>query len=121
LEQTAVRTQGAADWARRWKSDPVQVDCTTTVMLKILDGKCKMNGAEKQVIAEIYDVIKDRPGKLLDNKVHHLIATARSCPDEKILEEIYEQRLYAEQMISRPVMKAFKAMLRSEGILPDKL
>jgi hypothetical protein len=53
--------------------------------------------------------------------VHHLIATARSCPDEKILEEIYEQRLYAEQMISRPVMKAFKAMLRSEGILPDKL
>jgi hypothetical protein len=113
----AIKEQGAATWARNWNAEPIHVDCTTTVMLKILDGKCKMNSEEKQVIAVIYDVIKHLPGKLLDDSVHQLIAEARLKPDEKILEEVYEQRLYAEQMISRPIMKAYKAMLRKEGIL----
>jgi hypothetical protein len=30
---------------------------------------------------------------------------------------IYEQRLLAETMISRPVMKGFKAMIREQGLL----
>jgi hypothetical protein len=40
--------------------------------------------------------------------------------DEAMVERIYEQRLLAETMISRPVMKAYKAMLRSSGILDEK-
>ena len=95
------------------------MDCTTAVMLKILDGKCKMNSDEKRIIAVIYDIVKDRRGKLLSESVHRLIALARNQSNEKIIEEVYEQRLYAEQMISRPVMKAYKAMLRREGILSD--
>ncbi len=86
-------------------------------MLKILDGKCKMNTEEKQVMAVIYDVVKDKAGKLLDPRVHQLIALARIERNEQIVEKVYEQRLYAEQMISRPVMKAYKSMLRQEGIL----
>jgi hypothetical protein len=88
-------------------------------MLKILDGKCKMTTGEKQVMAVIYDVVKHKPGKLLDPGVHQLIASVCIESSEQLIEEIYEQRLYAEQMISRPVMKAYKAMLRQEGILGE--
>lgn len=76
-----------------------------------------MNEGEKHVMSVIYDVVKHNPGKLLRPSVHELIALARSEINEQMIEEVYEQRLYAEQMISRPVMKAYKAMLRQEGIL----
>ena len=106
-----------AAWAEQAKWEPIHVDCTTAVMLKILDGKCKMNPREKTVMAVVYDVIKDKPGKLLASEIRPLIALARAEPTEAILERIYEQRLLAETMISRPVMKDFKAMLRQEGII----
>lgn len=112
-----LRSQSASEWAEKNLHDPVHVDCTTTVMLKILDGKCKMDPQEKDTIAEIYDVIKDRPGKLLDDSHHRLIATARQQLDDDTIMQVYEQRLYAETMISRPVMKAYKAMLRGEGLI----
>lgn len=104
-------------WAQQHLHDPVHIDCTTAVMLKILDGKCKMDSREKAAIAVMYDVVKNRPGKLLDNSHHQLIEQARRQMDEELVMQIYEQRLYAETMISRPVMKAYKAMLREQGIL----
>ena len=110
-------SQSAAAWADQRAFEPIDIDCATTLMLKILDGKCKMNTEEKKVMAVIYDGVKHKPGKLLDPRVHQLIALARIELNEQIIEKIYEQRLYAEQMISRPVMKAYKAMLRREGIL----
>jgi hypothetical protein len=33
---------------------------------------------------------------------------------------IYEQRLLAETMLSRPVMKGFKAMIREQGLFNEK-
>lgn len=107
----------AAAWARQATLTPTDIDCTTTVMLKILDGKCKMNPQEKEIIAVIYDVVKDRPGHILDDTDHRLIARARQGMDDDLVERIYEQRLLAETMISRPVMKAYKAMLRTSGVL----
>ncbi|MBS0371293.1 MAG: hypothetical protein JSS57_19090 [Proteobacteria bacterium] len=107
----------AAAWARQAALTPTDIDCTTTVMLKILDGKCKMNPQEKEIIAVIYDVVKDRPGHILDDTDHRLIALARQGMDDALVERIYEQRLIAETMISRPVMKAYKAMLRASGVL----
>lgn len=107
----------AAAWARQAALTPTDIDCTTTVMLKILDGKCKMNPQEKEIIAVIYDVVKDRPGHILDDTDHRLIALARQGMDDALVERIYEQRLIAETMISRPVMKAYKAMLRTSGVL----
>lgn len=104
-------------WAAQKQFEPIYIDCATSLMLKILDGKCKMNTEEKKVMAVIYDVVKYKAGKLLDPRVHQLISLARIELNEQILEKVYEQRLYAEQMISRPVMKAYKAMLRQEGIL----
>lgn len=109
--------EALAHWAEQQLHDPVHIDCTTTVMLKILDGKCKMNEDDKQAIAILYDRIKSRPGKLLGDDIHALIAHARSGLDEALTMLIYEKRLLAETMLSRPVMKAYKAWLRGAGIL----
>lgn len=104
-------------WAEQAVLAPAQLDCVTAIMLKILDGKCKMGQREKDAIALVYDVVKDRAGKLLEGAHHALIAKARQGMDEAMVAQVYEQRLYAETMISRPVMKAFKAWLRQEGVL----
>jgi hypothetical protein len=107
----------AARWAEQYLTDPVHIDCTTTVMLKILDGKCKMNEDDKTVIAILYDVVKHRPGKQFGEDYHALIEQARVGMDEAMVMFIYEKRLLAETMLSRPVMKAYKAWLRQERIL----
>jgi hypothetical protein len=90
-------------------------------MLKILDGKCKMRGAEKLVMELLYDEVKNQPGQLLDPGLQSLIATARENLDDEMKNNIYEKRLLAETTLSRPVMKGFKAMIRQEGLLADTL
>lgn len=92
------------------------VDCATTVMLKILDGKCKMGAVEKEIMARLYEAIKNRPGLRFGDDFHALIAAARGEPGDAIRNVIYEQRVFAETALSRPVMKAFKAMLRQQGL-----
>lgn len=106
-------------WAasRRWQ--PIEIDCITAVMLKILDGKCKMNAAEKRVMTVLYDGLRERDGMLLGAEAHSLIAEARHGAGEVLRMRIYEMRLFAETMISRPVMKGFKAMLREQGLFAD--
>lgn len=103
-------------WVRSHPLSPIQIDCATSVMLKILDGKCKMDPQEKIVMARLYDRIKGQPGQLLGDDIRRLIAAARTNPDEAITMHIYEQRVLAETMISRPVMKGFKAMIREQGL-----
>jgi len=106
-----------AHWALTHPLAPIHVDCATAVMLKILDGKCKMRTEEKRVMELLYDEVKTQPGRLLDTALHLLIAQAREHPDEATKNIIYEKRLLAETAISRPVMKGFKAMIRQEGLL----
>lgn len=109
----------------RWVSEhplaPIHVDCAIAVMLKILDGKCKMRETEKRVMERLYDEIKTKPGQLLDPAIHTLIAVARERLDDAMKNTVYEQRLLAETSISRPVMKGFKAMIRQEGLLDGAL
>lgn len=108
----------AAAWAARTVFGPEQIDCTTAVMLKILDGKCRMFEAEKQAVAAVYAVVRDQPGARLDAAVHALIAQAQAAPgDPALVEAVYERRVLAETAISRPVMKAYKAWLRAEGVI----
>jgi len=73
-----------ARWAEQHLLDPVHIDCTTTVMLKILDGKCKMSEADKAVIAILYDTVKHRPGRQMGDDYHALIARARATMDEAL-------------------------------------
>lgn len=105
-------THPAAEWAMAQTFSSMDVDCTTTVVLKILDGKCKMLPGEKAAIYEIYDVLSKDQGTLFDQQVHQRILQARQQSDPGIEAYIHEQRVYAESQIPKPVMKAYKAMLR---------
>jgi len=106
-------------WLIAHPLSPIHVDCATTVMLKILDGKCKMNPQEKIVMSELYQQVKHYPSQLLGADSHQLIANSLNTLDEKTKLVIYEQRLFAETMLSRPVMKGFKAMIREQGLFEE--
>lgn len=105
-----------AGWVLAHPLSPSDVDCATTVMLKILDGKCKMRSVDKIVMEMLYDAVRDRPGQRFGDDFHALIAEARRESSEALKNFIYEKRVLAETALSRPVMKAFKAMLRQEGL-----
>ena len=47
-----------ADWVQAHPLSPSEIDCATTVMLKILDGKCKMGSVDKTVMEALYDAVK---------------------------------------------------------------
>lgn len=106
-------------WLQANPLSPLHVDCATAVMLKILDGKCKMREAEKQLMALLYQAVKHQPGELLEASLHPLIASALDHADDELKNRIYEKRLLAESRISRPVMKGFKAMIRQTGLLDE--
>ena len=71
---------------------------------------------EKRVMALLYQAVKHCPSQLLGSAIHQLIHDAGEHPDEHTKMLIYEQRLYAETMITRPVMKGFKSMIREHGL-----
>ena len=108
------------DWVASQALTASDVDCAVTVMLKILDGKCRMRPTEKQVMTHLYHALRERPGIQLGADIHRLIAQAGAQPDESMKLTIYEKRVLAETMISRPVMKAFKAMIREKGLLDPR-
>ena len=105
-----------AGWVQAHPLSPSDIDCATTVMLKILDGKCKMGSVDKIVMAALYDAVKDRPGERFGDEFHALIAEARRESSESLKNFIYEKRVLVETALSRPVMKAFRVMIRQEGL-----
>lgn len=102
----------AGAWAASATLSTEHLDCITAVMLKILDGKCKMVQEEKDALMAIYDVTKTHKGVLFDEMVYSLIETARQASDEEIKLLIHQFRLEAEAAIAKPVMKSFKKMMR---------
>lgn len=112
------------DWVAEHVLTPPEVDCATAVMLKVLDGKCKMPDVEKVIMTHLYLAVRQQKGIHLGQPIHRRIAKALSWKaqhgrlDEEIRDQIYETRVLAETAISRPVMKRFKARLREQGLLP---
>ena len=102
----------AANWARTQTFTPEQVDCTTAVVLKILDGKCKMSTGEKAAVIAIYSVTQTQPGQLFDTAIHTCIEKAR-MKRAAMAPLIHQLRLEAESRIPKPTMKAYKDVLRS--------
>jgi len=100
------------EWAEQQNFSESDVDCTTAVVLKILDGKCKMSEGEKMFIMEIYDVAKYSPGKLFDVETHNVIYKARYDSNIRVKNHVHARRLFAEKNIPKPVMKQYKDMLR---------
>jgi len=106
-----------SEWLRQHPLSRIEVDCATTVMLKIMDGKCKMIPEEKRVMTLLYDAVKHLPGELFTGEnIHAFIDSVRASSNEDIRMEIYEKRLMAETMLSRPLMKQFKARIRRQGL-----
>jgi hypothetical protein len=106
------RPHPAALWAETAPLDAVQIDCVTAVMLKILDNKCKMSTEEQMALMAVYQVVRHRPGLLLDEEVHQVIESARLGSDPLKSERIHDLRVHAEEVIPKPVMKHFKRYLR---------
>jgi hypothetical protein len=112
LHSTSEIPHPAAHWAQTAPLDPIQVDCVTAVMLKILDHKCKMPPEEQMALMAIYSVVKERQGQLFDHSIHAEIAQALQLGGCAGYERIHELRLFAEATIPKPVMKHFKRYLR---------
>lgn len=110
----------AQQWLQTHELSLKEIDCVIALMLKILDGKCKMNEEDKRLTRELYAHCAELEGEHLKSDLHALIAEAVDHPSPELLELVYEKRVLAETMISRPVMKGFKARLRKEGLLPKK-
>lgn len=106
------RLHPAAEWARIQSFDSIEVDCTTTVVLKILDGKCKMLPGEKAAILEIYDVVRTSKGHIFNDTTHKIISLARESETPFIMTKIHELRLVAEASIPKHTMKQYKSRLR---------
>jgi len=110
----ANKQHPAVEWALNTDFSPIQVDCTTTVALKILDGKCKMLPGEKEAIFAIYDVVKQLPGELFTQNEHDIVTQARTTEAEnvEVMIKIHSLRLHAEIQIAKSDMKAYKKKLR---------
>lgn len=124
MSDTEGELHPAAEWALQQDFDTMAIDCTTTVVLKILDGKCKMLPGEKHAIMQIYDVMRSHPGDIFNENTHNAIELARMIYDktenfgDHIMQHIHELRVFAESNIPKPVMKKYKAMLR-EGLFGE--
>lgn len=112
MDAPVEKIHPATEWAQGVNFDASQVDCTTTVVLKILDNKCKMLPGEKAAVMCVYDVVKSQPGKIFDDAAHATISQARSQLDAETQAKIHDLRVFAEANIPKPVMKAYKAVLR---------
>lgn len=114
---TSAIDEFVAKWVELNPFKPQQVDCATAVMLKILDGKCKMSPEEKRVMQLLYDAVKQYPGKRFGKEMHELISSSTGVINEAQRMNIHEKRVFAESMIPRPEMKSFKGMIRKSGLL----
>ncbi|MDD2894203.1 MAG: hypothetical protein PHF20_09785 [Halothiobacillaceae bacterium] len=108
----------AAAWARDTVFDAAQLDCIIAIMLKILDGKCKMEDADKSALSAVYDALRaslrHEFGQGFGEATHALIEAARQSRSESTAwaQPICEARMQAEAYIPKPVMKAFKQRLQ---------
>ena len=122
MATTTERERAAvAAWVAAHPLSPTEVDCAIAVMLKILDGKCKMAPEEKQIMSRLYDAVRALPAERFGVEEHALVAQGRAEDDDALRMRIYERRVLAESMLSRPVMKAFKARIRAEGLFDGVL
>jgi hypothetical protein len=101
----------AAQWAIEIGFNAEQVDCTTTVVLKILDNKCKMLPGEIAAVMAIYDALWGTPAPLFDDAVHEAIKNMRLHSGTEAQKAVHRFRVQAEAAIPKPVMKRYKAFL----------
>jgi len=103
--------QAISDWAGSNDFNLQQVDCLIALMLKILDGKCKMDADTQAIVQLIYQQAHRNRSHLFDERIHGFIDRAFEQPDLLVLRHVHALRRYAEDVIPRTVMKGFKQYL----------
>ena len=103
----------AALWALGAGFEPIQLDCVTAIMLRILAGRCLMGEAQMNAMAAVYDVVKMRSGQGLGDEVHAIIAAARQGDESSLSVSINDWHARAEAVISKAVMTDFEQLLQS--------
>lgn len=86
--------------------------CAITVALKIADESCKMDAYEKDVFMRLYEALPADERLPNEDDTHTLIKEAIHAPSAKTYAKIKRLREEAMEIITRPKMKAFKAMVR---------
>lgn len=87
-------------------------DCAITVALKVTDKTCKMSEEQKALFFKLYLELGACSSEIFDAAmIHELIAKAQDNLDEYI-DDVGDERERAMEIIGRPKMKAFKAMVR---------
>lgn len=110
--QTAIEApHPAALWAQTAPLDPLQVDCVTAVMLRILDNKCELVPEEQMALMAVYSVVREKKGLLFDTSIHEEIDEALQATGAVSADRIHELRLFTEETIPKQVMKHFKSYL----------
>lgn len=98
-------------WAAEYDFNLSQVDCLITIMLKILDGKCKMDQQIQLNVWLVYQQAHQGRSRVFDPAIHGLIADMYQQPDPLSRKHIHELRCFAETEIPKTTMKGFKQWL----------
>lgn len=98
-------------WASNTHFNLQQIDCLIGIMLKILDGKCKMDEVTQHSVQIIYRQAHHQQSHLFDPAIHLLIKQSFEDMDRLMAKQVHHLRLFAESAIPKPVMKGFKQYL----------
>lgn len=98
-------------WAANTHFNLQQVDCLIGIVLKMLDGKCKMDKLAQHSVQIIYCQGHHQRSHLFDPAIHCLIEQSFEHMDRLMEKQIHQLRLFAESAIPKPVMKDFKQYL----------
>ena len=93
---------------------PFEIDCAITLALKIADDSCKMDDYERSVFMEVYDELPEYTTECFDPSVFGVIEEGREHPSAQIFATIKPLRQAGMEYVTRPKMKAYKAMIRAK-------
>jgi hypothetical protein len=103
-------------WAQHNDFTQEELKYATILQLKILDEKCKMTPEDQEIFKRVYKGISAKEPSLFCQDIHQLIQKA-SSDELKAIDSykdlIHTQRVAYEDQMKRPIMKAYKAMVRS--------
>ena len=103
--------QVIAEWAAQTEFNLQQVHCLIAIMLKILDGKCRMDAETQYCVQIIYRNAHRGRSHLFSTDIHRFIEQTLQQADSLSLGFVRELRLYAESAIAKTRMKRFKQYL----------
>lgn len=89
-------------------------ECAITLALKITDDSCKMDDYERSVFMKVYDALPEQCSDFFDPSVFGIIEEGRKHPSAQLFAEIRPLRQAGMEYVTRPKMKAFKAMVRAK-------